>query len=126
MGSPAVTQRLVCCQALKDTHNSDHYAIATTLILNAAEAITAPRRQWDKLDKKIFQETLTENLPPQLPPDPKVLDIERQMTSITDAIQTAIQTAVPVSRPGKWSKSGFGPEAKETIRKVNRARRRWQ
>jgi len=52
--------------------------------------------------------------------------MEQYMTAITEAIEAAIKAAVPMSTPSKCSKPGFCPEAKEGVRKVNRACRRWQ
>ena len=128
LGTPTVTQRLISCGVVNKNHDSDHYPILTTLLLEAPEAIPQTRRQWDKLDVEVFQKVLAARLTASTPQTsastPQVM--EQRIEAITGAIQHAIQEAVPVARPSKWSKPGFGPAAKEVIREVNRARRRWQ
>lgn len=125
LGSPAVTQRLVGCGTLDRHHDSDHYPIATTLMLTATEATPRSYRQWEKTDAKALQQALQEQLPLPLEICGD-LATEQHIEDITRAVQAAIQVAVPMSTPSKWSKPGFSPEAKEVIRDVNRARRRWQ
>lgn len=123
LGGPDVTQRLISCEVQQRHHDSDHYPIATHLLLSSAEATPRSYRQWDRTDMKILQQTLTEHLPTPLHSYTEP-DMEEHMTAITEAIQAAVKAAVPMSTPSKWSKPGFGPEAKEVVREVNRARRR--
>ena len=128
LGSPSVAQRLVSCEVKDKSHDSDHLPILTTLLLEASKATPTTHRQWDKLDKETFQKMLITQLPK---PGPAIESMEpeqmeQRIESITEALQQAIQKAVPLSRPSKWSKPGFGPEAKEIIRETNRARREWQ
>lgn len=56
-------QRLVSCKVKDESHDSDHLPILTTLLLEAPEATPATRRQWDKLDKEVFQKALIAQLP---------------------------------------------------------------
>ena len=115
-----VTQRLVCCETLDRHHDSDHYPIVTTLMLTATDATPRSYRQWEKMDVKTLQQILQRRLSPPL----DTYDgpaMERHIETITEAMQAAIQAAVPMLTPSKWSKPDFGPEAKEVIRKVNRA-----
>lgn len=123
LGTPTVAQRLVSCGVLEENHDSDHYPILTTLLLKAPEATPEARQQWDRLDTEVFQKALAAQLAATAA-NPKTT--EQQIVAITEALQHAIQKAVPVTQPSKWSKPGFGPEAKEVIREMNRARRRWQ
>ncbi len=128
LGTPSVTQRLASCEVKDESHDSDHLPIVTTLLLEAPEATPTTHRQWDKLDREAFQKALVAQLP-RLEPVTDLMEpeqMEQQIRSITEALQQAIQKAVPLSQPSKWSKPGFGPEAKEVIREVNRARRKWQ
>lgn len=121
LSTPTVTQRLVSCEVMEENHDSDHYPVLTTLLLEAPEATPQERRQWDKLDAEAFRKSLAAQLEASSPET-----MEQQIEAVTKALQHAIRAAVPVARPSKWSKPGFGPAAKEVIREVNRARRRWQ
>ena len=115
------------CKVKDESHNSDHLSIVTTLLLKASEATPTTHRQWDKLDREAFQKVLIAQLL-RLEPVTDLMEPEQmkqQIRSITEALQQAIQKAVPLSQPSKWSKSEFSPEAKEVIREVNRACRKW-
>ncbi|KAA6411453.1 MAG: hypothetical protein FRX48_04733 [Lasallia pustulata] len=126
LGTPSVTQRLVSCGVMKENHDSDHYLILTTLLLEAPEAMPITRRQWDKINMEDFKKVLDAQLPRPLTAQTEPGQMEQQIEEITKAIQHAIQETVPLARPSKWSKPGFGLEAKEIIQEVNRARRKWQ
>ena len=98
-----MTQRLASCKVKDKSHDSDHLSILTTLLLKAPEATPTTHRQWDKLDREVFQKVLVAQLsrpgPVTDPTEPK--QMEQQIRSITEALQQAIQKAVPLSHPSK-------------------------
>ena len=114
------------CEIKNESHDSDHLLIVTTLLLKALEATLTTYRQWNKLDRETFQKALIAQLL-RLKPVTDLMkpeQIEQQIRSITEALQQAIQKAVPLSHLSKWSKPGFSPEVKKVIREVNRAHRK--
>ena len=121
LGTPSVTQRLIGCNVIEENHDSDHLPILTTLLLEAPEATPRTHRQWDRMDKAAFGKALATQLPMPLMELTEPERMEQQIVDITEALQHAIQETVPLARPSKWSKPGFGPEAKEVIQEVNRA-----
>ena len=119
-------QRLESCGVREESYDSDHLPILTTLLLDALEATPIMRRQWGRMDKEAFEKGLAAKLPRPLTEMGEPERMEQQIQAITEALQHTIQETVPLACMSKWSKPGFGPEAKEVIREVNRARRRWQ
>ena len=96
-------QRLASCKVKNESHDSDHLLILTTLLLKALEATLTIHRQWDKLDREAFQKALIAQL---LRPRPvtdlmKLEQMKQQIISITEALQQAIQKAVPLSHLSK-------------------------
>ena len=100
LGSPDITQRLISCEVQQRHHDSDHYPIATHLLLSAAEATPRSYRQWDRADIKLLQQTLAEQLPTPLH-NYNGPNMEQHITAITEAIQAAVKATVPMSTPSK-------------------------
>ena len=91
------------CEVKKESYNSDHLLILTTLLLKAPEAAPITCRQWDKLDKEAFQKVLIAQLS-RLRPVTELMEpeqMEQHIRSITEALQHTIQKTVPLSHPSK-------------------------
>ena len=92
LSTPSVMQRLISCEVKEESYNSDHLSILTTLLLEAPETVSITCRQWDKLNKEVFQKALITQLLRLRPAtEPmKSEQMKQHIRSITEALQHTI------------------------------------
>src|ERR1700754_525225 len=102
LSQPLVTN-LIRCEPRQDlAQASDHLPIETTLILHTLRQVTVKRRCWKKLDKDKINLFLKDKVPnTSLYTQPQV---DTRVRELTEAIQEAIDHAVPWARPSPQAK----------------------
>lgn len=123
--TPEITDRIITCNTcpLMD-HDSDHIPVETRIDLRTADASPTLRKNWEKLDSRIFDAVLTNNLPSL--EECQSHDIKQIISQMVETLNKAIAESVPTSQPCERSLPHFTPECKEACQKTNRLRRRWQ
>ena len=121
------------CIAEEQDNHSDHYPIRSSFELRTVPATQRQRRNYNKTDTAILQQTLKDEIAAttELTPAEEVHDntaegLNRQVQRLTDAIRTAIEASTPYVRSCPRSKTGFTVECKDASRRAKRLKRRWQ
>ena len=126
---------MVICDVERDLDcSSDHLPIVTRLMLDTVDSPSTTRRNFNKVDVKILQEILTEEIGTR--PCMQGLseahnrttneEIDAQIRAIIDALHTAVNKSTPLLRISPRSKSDFTPECKEAQTHSKRMKRRWR
>jgi exonuclease III len=87
-------------------HDSDHLPISTTLDLTVQCLEKKPRKDWRRLNEKLYTKALRRSLPPLRRPLTKAA-LDSYTAEVTAAIQDAIHEAVPETYPSTYTHEGM-------------------
>lgn len=131
--TPLLRESLVDAEIAANMDNhSDHYPIRTSFELRTVAAKEQLRRNWEKTDSALLQQTLKEaisyekDLTPTGQHDNSKDGIDRQVKALIEALQKSIEVSTPWTRICPYSKPGFTEECKKASREAKRAKRIWQ
>ena len=103
-------------------HDSDHLPIGTILDLSIQPLEATLRRNWKRLDEKVYQKELRGALPPLRRPANKTA-LDRYVEDVVMAIKKAIEKAVPFTRPSDRVREGWTEECKVALTEAKRLKR---
>lgn len=103
-------------------HDSDHLPISTTLDLAVQRLEKTPRKNWKRLDEKLYTKTLRHSLPPLRRPLTKTA-LNTYTSEVTSAIQNAISKAVPNTLPSSHARAGWTEECRTVLAEAKRLKR---
>jgi hypothetical protein len=103
-------------------HNSDYLPISTTLDLAVQRLEKRPRKDWKRLDKKLYTKTLRHSLPPLQRPLTKTA-LNAYTSEVTSAIQDATHKAVPKILPSLHARAGWTEECRVVLAETKRLKR---
>jgi hypothetical protein len=103
-------------------HDSDHLPISTTLDLAVQRLEKRPRKDWKRLDEKLYTKTLRHSLPPLRRPLTKTA-LDAYTSEVTFAIQNAISKAVPDSLPSSHARAGWTEECRAVLAETKQLKR---
>jgi exonuclease III len=103
-------------------HDSDHLPISTTLDLTVQRIEKKPRKDWKRLDEKLYTKTLRHSLPPFRRPLTKTA-LDAYTGEVTTAIQNAISKTVPDTLPSPYARAGWTEECRAVLAETKRLKR---
>jgi ribonuclease HI len=103
-------------------HDSDHLPICTTLDFAVQRLEKRPRKDWKRLDVKLYTKTLRQSLPPLRRPLTKTA-LDAYTGEVTSAIQDAIYKAVPDTLPSSHARAGWTEECRTVLAETKRLKR---
>jgi len=103
-------------------HDSDHLPISTTLDLAVQRLEKTPRKNWKRLDEKLYTKTLRHSLPPLQRPLTKTA-LDTYTSEVASAIQNAISKAVPNTLPSSHARAGWTEECRTVLAEAKRLKR---
>jgi exonuclease III len=103
-------------------HDSDHLPISTTLDLAVQRLEKKPRKDWKRLDEKLYTKTLRHSLPPLRRPLTKTA-LNAYTGEVASAIQDAIHKAVPDTHPSSYARAGWTEECRAALAETKRLKR---
>ena len=95
-------------------NDSDHHPIGTAFDITTVKMAIRSSRMWSKTDREKLLDTMTGKLPAPRSVS-TVQELDNLAHELVEAIQHAMETAVPLSRGCNHSKPGFTPECKEAV-----------
>lgn len=95
-------------------HDLDHLLISTTLDLAVQRLEKRLRKDWKRLDKKLYTTTLRRSLHPLRRLLTKTA-LDAYTGEVTSAIQDAIQKAVPETVPSSHARAGWTEECRAVL-----------
>jgi hypothetical protein len=103
-------------------HDSDHLPISTTIDMRTQQLNATPRRDWKRSDEKTYYKTLKRALPPLRRPATKTA-LDAYVQEIVEAVQGAIDKAVPYARPSDHVRQGWSEECSAVLAEAKRLKR---
>ena len=103
-------------------HDSDHLPTSTILDLAVQRLEKTLRKNWKKLDEKLYTKTLRHSLPLLRRPLTKTA-LDTYAGEIATALQNAISKAVPETQPSRYSREGWTEECAAVLAKAKRLKR---
>jgi hypothetical protein len=118
-----LVDRVIRSQVDRDLdHDSDHMPISTVIDIRIQQLDVTPRRDWKRLDEKTYHKTLKRALPPLRRPATKTA-LDAYVQEIVDAIQGAIDKAIPYTRPSDHVRQGWSEECSAVLAEAKRLKR---
>ena len=103
-------------------HDSDHLPISTTLDHAVQRLEKKPRKDWKRLNEKLYTRTLRRSLPPLQRSLTKAA-LDTYTSEVTAAIQDATHKAVPETLPSSHARAGWTEECKAVLAETKRRKR---
>lgn len=103
-------------------HDSDHLLICTTLDLAVQRLEKRTRKDWKRLDVKLYTKTLRHSLPPLRRPLTKTA-LDTYTSEVTSVIQDAISKAVPNTLSSSYVRAGWTEECRAALAETKRLKR---
>ena len=115
-----------CGITKKLNFDSDHEAILTELDRNVHPAPPKEVRNWRKINRATFHDSLQSKLPSTNTPIATTEDLDEQVNHLVKILTKAAQDATSISLITTKSRPNMDLECKEAILKVRRLESRWQ
>ena len=121
--SPHLTEATEHCRVAPElSQGSDHNPISMGLGLRFEKETEKRVRQWKKANVDLMRERLKSALPPREALG-SIVDIERTVESVQQAINKAIDETVPWADITAWSKPFWNSECDRAVAEARRSRR---